>query len=175
MSESGFVNEAPGAGPSRGPGTTGAGRRRRWLLPAVLVFAMVVLPAFAGWAYLGRLHADDVSAYEELAQQFVLVDRQVGPLSHGNSPPCESSHEGTLTRSYSRQGGPTVLDLRAALVQLGWTQVLATPPARIELGLPSQTPGHQLIVLLEAPSTTSFGVSLTATSSASALACLVRG
>ena len=191
MSESGFVDEAPRPGTRgtrgrrqpadpRPPKRAGAAGPGRWVLPGFLTIGLLLLPAFAAWVYLGGVHADDIQAHDELVHEFVLVDRNVPPLSHGDSEPCASVTEGSVTRSYSRSASPTALELREFLTGLGWTITPAEPaePARpllIHLTRPTTVPDHTMTVLLQADTLRSFGVTLTATSSASSLACLVRG
>ncbi|MDN5791407.1 MAG: hypothetical protein L0H25_11135 [Micrococcales bacterium] len=184
MSESGFVDDAlppggrlpPGSGPLP-PGAPRARghRRRRWAMVVVLVIALVGLPAFAAWVHFGRVHAGDLASWRRLTAQFSILDRTFPVLSYSATPPCEGSTEGRVTRTYSRLGGPTVLEVRDVLVTSGWTETAAPSPAIIRLERSATPAEHHYVVVLVADSHTARGASLTATSSASALACLVGG
>ncbi len=198
MIESGFIDEAPRDRGGLRPAGSRPKRGRRWVLPILFVVAVVILPAFAAWVHFGRVHAEDVAAFEELVQEFDIIDRTLLPLSHGSTAPCEASTEGQVTRAYSRLAGPNALEVRNALLPRDWTLVdpdggssaapstatssstsIATSIATSESALfrlerPSAVKDHEYLVLLVADSPAAQGVQLTATSSASALGCLLR-
>ncbi len=176
VSEFGFVDEAPRDGPA---GASGGDRPRRSPTRTVSrslvrgLFAGLVLGllAFAGWAWSGRLAADDLAAWDTLHHEFVLVDRSLPPLGHGDLPPCHSGTEGTVTRDYPSTG-PLVTELVDVLVGRGWEERTPTPPAVARLVLPAGD--RELTVDVTAASREQLVQGLVARSPASAFACLGR-
>lgn len=172
MTDSGFLDFS-----SKGLGEPAQARspkeRRRSLLVTtflVLVFAAVV--GFGGWLFLTRAHESDLAAYDDLQARFVLVDRNVKPLLHGDSAPCEESDDaGVVTRTYSPEAGPTPRDVEQALRLVGFWPAPESPGAL--LTLEQVVDDHLLVVDIVGASLDARGVTLRATSSTTALACLV--
>ncbi len=70
------------------------------------VVLVVGLIAFGAWAWSGRVHADDVAAYETLVRQVEQLDHTMTPLGHSEIPPCREAIDGTVTRGYPPVDGP---------------------------------------------------------------------
>lgn len=146
-----------------------AGSRRR-PRPSTLLLIVVLggISLFATWAHLGRVHQADLVAFDELGEQMMLLDRDVTPLLHGSSPPCQATDAGVMTRSYSSESGPTARELSEELTRLGWTSVPASPPALFSFE--SRAGDHRLTLDVMGPSRGQ-GATVQATSSASSLGC----
>ena len=175
VSDSGFVDEAtPGRPEPPQPPGLDAGRRRRRPTAVGIAFAVLVvgLLAFGAVAWAGRLHADDVAAYEALADEIDVMGRSLPSLGHGEIPPCRDTDGGHVTRTYPPSTGPQAAEIVGYLVQNGWRQGDATRPAVAHLTRESN--GRELTVDLVAPSLSSLVESLTAQSPASAIGCLGR-
>ncbi|WP_345506112.1 hypothetical protein [Terrabacter aeriphilus] len=191
MSDSGFVDEAeagrghrsrPRPVPSgvardapdgRAPEPRARRRRRRAVLAA---FALVVvgLVGFGGWAWAGRVHADDLAAYTSLAHQVEELDRTMTPLGHGEVPPCREATDGSVTRTYPPSTGPQAAELVGFLLQKGWRQSSGAAPAPVVAHLSRDVAGHELTIDVSAASMNQLVEALTARSPASAFGCLGR-
>lgn len=135
----------------------------------VLVVGML---AFGTWAWSGRVHADDVAAYETLVKEVVQLDRTMTPLGHSEIPPCRDATDGTVTRGYPQSTGPQAAELVGYLEQTGWVQQGSDLP--VYAHLTRTAAGHLLTIDVLAPSDTSLVGSLTARSAASSFGCLLR-
>ncbi|WP_344254561.1 hypothetical protein [Terrabacter carboxydivorans] len=192
MSDSGFVDEAPSGGgrpsrPGRVPRHTDrhaepsappepAARARRRPRPgfgtAGFVALVVGLLAFGAWAWSSRVHAGDVAAYESLAREVELLDRNLTPLGHSEVPPCREAPDGAVTRSYPPSTGPDAEQLVTYLVQAGWVRQDSDLPVYAHL---TRTVGdHVLTADVLVPSDTSFVGSLSARSPGSSFGCLLH-
>lgn len=170
MSGSGFSDEAaslPGGGIDR---QEPPGRSR--LVTALFAIALLGLLAFAAWAWAGRVHADDVAAYESLDSEITVFDRSFPFLTHSEKPPCRDEPEGTFTRTYSPSTEPEVERMIGYLIEAGWRETDATPPTVARLT--KSVEGRDLTLTLVAPSRTALAQSLRAVSTGSSLACLGR-
>ena len=136
------------------------------------VVLVVGLIAFGTWAWSGRVHVDDVAAYEALVQQVEQLDRTMTPLGHSEIPPCRDATDGTVTRGYPQSTGPQAAELVGYLVQTGWVQQGSDLP--VYAHLTRTAAGHVLTIDVLAPSDTSLVGSLTAHSAASRFGCLLR-
>ena len=92
------------------------------------VVLVVGLIAFGTWAWSGRVHVDDVAAYETLVQQVEQLDRTMTPLGHSEIPPCRDATDGTVTRGYPQSTGPQAAELVGYLEQTGWVRQGSDPP-----------------------------------------------
>ena len=174
VSDSGFVDEAH-TGLQRPQGSAPRPtRRRRRLGPVGAGFAVLVVAmlAFGAWAWSGRVHADDVAAFESLAHEIDELDHSMTPLGHSEIPPCRDAPEGTVTRSYPASTGPQAAELVAYLEQNGWVRQSSNLPVFAHLTRPAA--GHLLTIDVLAPSDTSLVGSLSARSPASSFGCLLR-
>ena len=136
------------------------------------VVLVVGLVAFGAWAWSGRVHADDVAAYETLVRQVELLDHTMTPLGHSEIPPCREAIDGTVTRGYPQSTGPQAAELVGYLEQSGWTVRPAAPPAFANLTRTAS--GHTLTIDVVAATESSLVESLTATSPAGGFGCLLR-
>lgn len=136
------------------------------------VVLVVGLVAFGAWAWSGRVHADDVAAYETLVRQVELLDHTMTPLGHSEIPPCREAIDGTVTRGYPQSTGPQAAELVGYLEQTGWAQQKSGLPVYAHLTQTAE--GHLLTIDVLAPSDTSLVGSLTARSAASSFGCLLR-
>lgn len=149
-------------------------RSTRSTRPLTALFTVVVLGlvGFGAWAWLTRIHVDDLTAYTMLTTQISELDRDVLPLGHSEVPPCRDRPEGTVTRTYPASTGPQADELIGYLTQKGWVDAPASPPAVSHL---SRTAGaHRLTATVFAASRSSLVTSLTATSPGSAAGCFLR-
>lgn len=183
VSDSGFVDEAePGRGhrsrprpvPSDGARDVRAGRRRRRVVPAAFALLVVGLVGFGGWAWAGRVHADDLAAYASLAGQVEELDRTMTPLGHGEMPPCRAATDGSVTRTYPPSTGPQAAELVGFLLQKGWRQSSGEAVAPVVAHLSRDVAGHELTIDVSAASMNQLVEALTARSPASAFGCLGR-
>jgi hypothetical protein len=136
------------------------------------VVLVVGLIAFGTWAWSGRVHVDDVAAYENLVQQVEQLDRTMTPLGHSEIPPCRDATDGTVSRGYPQSTGPQAAELVGYLEQSGWAQQRGGAP--VYAHLTRTAAGHLLTIDVLAPSGTSLVGSLTARSAASSFGCLLR-
>ena len=184
VSDSGFVDEAR-TGPGRPQGSQRSqssedsgrsaarpSRRRPGLVGAGFAGLVVALLAFGAWAWSGRVHADDVAAYESLAHEIGELDHTLPPLGHSDIPPCRDVPDGAVTRSYPPSTGPQAAELVGYLEQTGWAQQGSGLPVYAHLTRTAE--GHLLTIDVLAPSDTSLVGSLTARSAASSFGCLLR-
>ncbi len=178
VSDSGFVDEARSGharparpSPADRPTPARAGRRTS---PFAIAFVVVLLALLAvvAWAWSGRLHSDDVAAWQAVADEVEVLDRSLTPLGHSEIPPCRDSTDGRVTRTYPPSTGPQASELVAALTEQGWTQAPATPPAYARLT--RTLAGREVSVDVAATDGASLVDSLTATSPASAFGCLLH-
>ncbi len=170
MSSSGFVDEAPGADPNREAGR--GDRRRAWRLGGFFTTVVLALLVFGGWAWTSRAHADDLAAFEALGAEIDIMDRSLTPQRHSEIPPCRDREAGTVTRTYPDTDGPAAAELVGYLLQKGWQEIGPTAPA--VAALTKTVAGHELSVSIVATSRSSLPLSLTATSAASGIGCLLR-
>ncbi|WP_343990641.1 hypothetical protein [Terrabacter terrae] len=193
MSDSGFVDDAPGGRePSRhaaadrapegretggpamgGPAPApGPGRRRPSVAGTVFVVLVLGLFGFGLWAWSSRVHADDVAAYADLVKEIGVMDRTLVPLGHGEMPPCREPGDGLVTRTYPESTGPQAAELIGYLTQNGWTRQTSASPAFAHLV--RSVVGHTLTIDVAAPSENALVESLTAHSPASSFGCVLR-
>lgn len=178
VSDSGFVDEASSdrarparTSPADRPSTPG-GRRGPNPFAIAFVALLVALLAFIAWAWSGRLHGDDVAAWQAVAHEVDVLDRSLTPLGHSEIPPCRESTDGRVTRTYPPSTAPQAAELVGYLTQNGWAQTPATPPAYARL---TRTfVGHEVSVDVAARDGASLVDSLTATSPASSFGCLLH-
>jgi hypothetical protein len=140
-----------------------------------LAVAVLGLLGFAGWAWSGRVHADDLDAYAVLAGEIEVMDRTLPPLRHGEGEPCTDptgSGDGVITRSYATSNGPAAAEVVDYLTEQGWVGSTPTPPAVARLT--RVVGGRTLTVDVEAPSLDERVTALTARSEGSAAACFLR-
>jgi hypothetical protein len=166
VSDFGFVDEGRRDHPStrrRGPATVFA---------VVFVVGLVGLLSLVAWAWSGRLHSDDVAAWTATAKELDELDHSLTPLGHSEIPPCRDSSDGRITRTYPPSTGPRAAELVGALTQKGWTRAVATPPAFARLT--RTLAGHEVTIDVAAADAAALVDSLTATSPASGLGCLLR-
>jgi len=173
VNDSGFLDDAPN-GTSFPVGTPAGRRARHRPSPAGAGFAVLVLALFifGGWAWSARAHADDVAAYEALAEQVEEMDRSLTQLGHSEIPPCRKATEGRITRSYPATTGPQAGEVVGYLEPLGWTREIAVPPTVARLS--RQVNGHDLTIDIMGGSLSQLPESLVAQSSASRIGCLGR-
>jgi hypothetical protein len=136
------------------------------------VVLVVGLIAFGAWAWSGRVHTDDVAAFETLVQEVEQLDRTMTPLGHSEIPPCRDATEGTVTRGYPQTTGPQAAELVGYLEQTGWVQQRSGLPVYAHLTRTAE--GHLLTIDVQAPSDTSLVGALSARSAASSFGCLLR-
>ncbi len=147
-------------------------RRRSRLVTLSLVLLFAAVAGFWGWLHLTRAHDTDLEAYEDLRARFVLVDRNVRPLLHGDSAPCEESDDvGIVTRTYSPETGPTPTEVEEALRLVGFWPAPESPGSLFTLE--QVVDDHVLLVDIKGTSPDARGATVRATSSATSLACLV--
>ncbi len=170
MSSSGFVDEAPGPDPNRGAGQ--GGRRRALRLGGFFTTVVLALLVFGVWAWTARAHADDLAAFEALSAEIAVMDRSLTPQRHSEIPPCRDRETGVVTRTYPDTDGPAAAEIVGYLQQQGWQEVDPTPPAVV--ALTKTVAGHELSVSIVATSRSALPLSLTATSTASGIGCLLR-
>lgn len=173
VSDSGFVDEAP-TRPERPQGSVPrpARRRRPGLVAPGFAVLVVAMLAFGAWAWSGRVHADDVAAYESLAQEIEELDHTMPPLGHSEIPPCRDVLEGAVTRSYPPSTGPRAAELVGYLEDAGWVQQASNLPVFAHLTRTAE--GHLLTIDVLAPGDTSLVGSLSARSPASSFGCLLH-
>jgi hypothetical protein len=171
VTDSGFSEEARRRARQPRPPATKNGRPS----PTFVFFLVVVvgLLAFAGWAWAGRAHTDDLLAYDALETTITVMDRSIPPIEHSEVPPCRDSSQGVITRSYPQSTGPQAAEIVGYLLQKGWNESSATTPPVVATLTKVET-GHQLTIDIVAPSRNQLVTSLTGRSPASALACLIR-
>lgn len=185
VSDSGFVDEAPGGGeparravPDRAPGTPPTpspepGRRRRPGAAAVAFVVLVLgLVGFGLYAWSSRVHADDEAAYSALVGEIDVMDRTLVPLGHGEVPPCREPGDGLVTRTYPPSTGPQAAELIGYLTQNGWTRQVPTSPVLARLARTQS--GRTVTIDVSAASDSSLVESITAHSPASSFGCLLR-
>jgi hypothetical protein len=173
VTDSGFIDEAPPGHRRTGDGPRA--RRRPGAPGVVLTVAVLALLAFAGWAWSGRVHADDLDAYAVLAEEIEVMDRTLPPLAHSEAEPCADatgSSDGVITRSYPPSNGPAASEVVDYLTKQGWAGSTPTPPAVARLSRVAG--GRTLMVDVEAPSLDDRVTALTARSPGSAGGCVLR-
>ena len=178
VSDSGFVDETRAdrsrperTSPTGRPSPRGARTAGRPVAVAFVVL-LVGLLAFLAWAWSGRLHSDDLAAWQAAADEVEVLDRYVMPLGHSEIAPCRDTTEGRITRTYPPSTGPQATELVDTLTQQGWAQTVATPPAYARLT--RTLVGHEVSIDVAARDGASLVDSLTATSPASAFGCLLH-
>lgn len=167
VSDFGFVDEAPGeAEPDGGRTRPRSGRA------GVVVFTAVVvgLVGFAAWGWLGRLHADDIAAWDALTAQVAELDRSYTPLGHSEIRPCRDEPGGTITREYPDSTGPQAAEIIGYLVEQGWVQ--QPDPAPPVLARLTRRTDPVLTIEVTGPGLNQLAGTLTARSPGSALGCL---
>lgn len=162
----GEASEPMGVPPSTA--MTSVQPRRRWvgLLWAVPI---AVLAAIALWAWTARTHEDDVTGFRALQVALFDVQRELPAFGQSERPPCGSTDEGWIERTWTASHAPSPQLVGRVLLEGGWRGVAGTRGltfTRIEAGRTLTAritePGGEL------------GLRLTATSEASSLACLLH-
>ena len=175
VTDSGFSEDARGRS-SRAPAATrqtpAQGPRRPSAAFSFFAVVVVGLVGFAAWAWAGRVHTDDLVAYDTLGATITEMDRSLTPLGHSEIPPCRDSAEGVITRTYPPSTGPQAAVVLGYLLEKGWTEGTATAPVLAHL---TKVEGdHELTIDIIAPSPNQLVESLTGHSAVSSLACLLR-
>lgn len=170
VSDYGFVDEAPVEGE---PGRGRARRRPRRPRGVALVFTIIAvgLVVFAGWAWLNRVHADDLAAWDTLSAQVDELDRSYVPLGHSEIGPCRDEPGGTITRQYPASTGPQAAEIIGYLVEKGWVQQPEPAPPLLAR-LTRTTDNHVLTIEVAGPGLNLLTGTLTAHSPGSAIGCL---
>lgn len=162
MSDSGFRDEPPPAAAGRrrsrsapasrpidataAPGHEPAPRRRPSGLAVFLTLVVLGAAIFGAWAWTSRAHADDVAAYQALAQEVSVLDRDVLPLTHGEAPPCRDGLDGVITRTYPSTA-PQAAEMLGYLDAKGWSRT-TTPPATAPSTTAPSTPAAPVVATL---------------------------
>ncbi|WP_157557680.1 hypothetical protein [Intrasporangium oryzae] len=170
MSDFGFVDEAPGEG-EPGDGPTRRRTRRPGGVALVFTVLAVGLVVFGAWAWLNRLHGDDLAAWDTLSAQIDELDRSYTPLGHSEVRPCRDEPGGTITRQYPESTGPQAAELIGYLVEKGWVQQPEPAPPLLSR-LTMTTDDHALTIEVSGPALNLLVGTLTARSPGSALGCL---
>lgn len=176
MSDFGFTDEPPTRprrGRSRGAEPAGerpARRDRR--VAAFFTVLAVALVAFAGWAWAGRVHEDDLAAYRFLDHQVADLDRDLLPLGRGERQPCGFTVDGWVELTWPESSGVTANQVQAVLRDAGWlTAPTAETSGTIVL---QQVVSDRTLTIRLTYGHGARALVLTGTSPASSLACRLR-